>query len=978
MKHPFVHLQVHSAYSLHYGTRRIEELVEEAAKQGYTALALTDINNLYGVHRFIAACKERGVRPIIGSEIRDGGNRTVLLCVNREGFSNLCQLITARMRDEGFSLIENLIRYQGGLIALTDSKEIIHVCAGRVKTLHALLTPFSRAAAYLAAKDGIPLAAAGDVTFLDKDDESLHRVLRAIDRNTTLSRLEESDCAPKGAILFPPERALEIFTDFPQALENTMKIAEVCRFDTIFEGFVFPSCRSHMLRYPGQSSFERLRELVIEGAEIRYGEVSDAVLDRIEYELGIIQSKNFTDYFLVVADIVKKTSRTCGRGSGAASIVAYCLTITNVDPLAYHLYFERFLNPERMDPPDIDIDFAWDERDAIIDSVMADYGRDFAARVCTHNHFQYRGALREVARVYGIPSGETSAFEKYLKPGDIEKDEVWKDVCEFASRMIGLPNHLGVHSGGVVLTPKPISSYVPIETSAMGVPVATWEKDGIEDAGLVKIDLLGNRSLAVIRDAITNVKENNIPFDPNDWHPQDDEATKALLARGDSMGVFYIESPAMRQLQRKTGRGDFEHIVIHSSIIRPAANRYINEYVERLNGKPWVPLHPNLERILDETYGIMVYQEDVSKAAKALAGFSDAKADGLRKIMSKKDKGTRLDEYRKDFFDGSMRNGVGKDTVESIWNMILSFDGYSFCKPHSASYAMVSFQSAWLKAHLPAEFMAAVISNQGGYYTEGAYISEAKRMGLTILHPDVNESDYRYTGRGKYIRVGLMAIGGLRKETAERIIEERRRRGRFSGIEDFCRRVRLLDEDAEALISVGAFDGISAELNRPEQLMQVLLLVQQQKGSADQNQLFDACCSGISRRKELSVYEKRKKEYQRLGFLCDTHPFYFWDEQVKKKNRILAKDIGSHIGKTIQVIGWLVTLKEVITIQGNPMEFVSFEDESAIFETVFFPESYKRFSPLLDERVPFIIKGLVDDDHGAISIHVDNIEKLKH
>ncbi|HOV63740.1 MAG TPA: DNA polymerase III subunit alpha, partial [Spirochaetia bacterium] len=459
---------------------------------------------------------------------------------------------------------------------------------------------------------------------------------------------------------------------------------------------------------------------------------------------------------------------------------------------------------------------------------------------------------------------------------------------------------------------------------------------------------------------------------------QEDEATKALLARGDSMGVFYVESPAMRQLQKKTGRGDFEHIVIHSSIIRPAANRYINEYVERLNGKPWAPLHPNLERILDETYGIMVYQEDVSKVAKALAGFSDAKADGLRKIMSKKDKGTRLDEYRKDFFDGSMRDGVGEDTVESIWNMILSFDGYSFCKPHSASYAMVSFQSAWLKAHFPAEFMAAVISNQGGYYTEGAYISEAKRMGLTILHPDVNESDYQYRGMGKNIRVGLMAIGGLRKETAEKIIEERRRKGRFFGIEDFCRRIRLLDEDAEALISVGTLDGISAGLNRPEQLMQVLSLVQHEKGGADQNQLFDACCSGISRRKDLSVYEKRKKEYQRLGFLCDTHPFYFWDEQVKKKGRILAKDIGSYIGKTIQVIGWLVSVKEVITIQGKPMEFVSFEDESAIFETVFFPESYKRFGPLLDERVPFIIKGLVDDDHGAISIHIDTMEKLKH
>ena len=795
---------VHSAYSLKYGTGKIEDLVSKAVGLGYSSLALTDINNVYGVHRFIAVCREHGVRSIIGIEIRHSEKRAVLLCKDREGFSNLCMLTSKMLQSDGFDLVQCLWAFRAGLVILSDDADILDsLCKGKASQgdVYAMITPFSKAAARFAGRRGIPVAAAGDVSFLEKDDFSVHRVLRAIDLKTTLSRLDESSCAPAGAVLFSKSRAGEVFSDFPDALKNTGAIARKCRFDTIFEGFVFPACPVRMLRFPGQRTEERLRELTLGGAEIRYGEVSDAVLERIDYELGIISEKKFTDYFLAVRDIVVRTSRTCGRGSGAASIVAYGLFITNVDPIRHNLYFERFLNPGRKDPPDMDIDFAWDERDGIIDSVIKDYGDDFAARVCNHNHFKFRGAVREVARVFGIPDPETTAFEKTLPgewtgwgspkirsesaAGSPQYDPVWEEICGLASRIEGLPSIISMHSGGLVITRDPVSSHVPVMKAGSGAPLITWEKDGTEEAGLVKIDLLGNRSLAVIRDAVENIRENGAELDTERWKPEEDEAAIALLARGDSMGVFYVESPAMRQLQKKTGRGDFEHIVIHSSIIRPAANRYINEYVERLKGKVWEPLHPHLEKILDETYGIMVYQEDVSKAAIALAGFSAPDADGLRKIMSKKNKGAKLKQYRKAFFEGAEKNGVDEKTIESVWNMILSFDGYSFCKPHSASYAMVSFQSAWLKAHYPAEFMAAVISNRGGYYTASAYISEAKRMGLEVLHPCVNESRYRYTGSGGKVRVGFMEIRGLRKETAERIVEEREKNGRFKSIADF-------------------------------------------------------------------------------------------------------------------------------------------------------------------------------------------------
>lgn len=977
----FTHLQIHSCYSLLYGSRSISDIVCSAKDIGLEALALTDINNLYGIHPFIETCHEHGIRPIIGSEIRSGQERAVALVKTREGFSNLTRLITLRMKGDGFNLADSLARHSDGIVILSDSPALLERLRREDADLYAMITPDSQRAHLAAQKLGLPCAASCDVTFIDEKDIHIHRALRAISKKGSLANIKDCECAPENSYLFSPEQAKKIFLEFPEALENTEKIAARCIYNTLFNGFIFPD-------YKGLSkgdSASLLRTRTLEGAEIRYGELSESVMERIDFELGIIETKNFSRYFLVVADIVKHASHICGRGSAAASIVSYCLGITNVDPIRHNLYFERFLNPERSDPPDIDIDFAWDERDAIIEHVMKTQGEEFSAMVCTHVHFQERSAVREVARVYGIPENEISGFEKHIfrrsraEHGHDEIDDTWREILLTAERIREFPRHLGVHVGGLVISPDPMSNHVPVEKAPKGVPVITWDKDDAEKAGLVKIDLLGNRSLAVVRDALINLRENGVCIDPNAWDPISDERTVDLIARGNTMGVFYVESPAMRQLQKKTGAGDFEHLVIHSSIIRPAANRFISEYVKRLKGKPYKPLHPRLDHILRETYGIMCYQEDVSKTAVALAGFTSAEADGLRKILTKKNRATRLREYREKFFMNASENGVPDGSIREIWAMIESFDGYSFCKPHSASYAMVSFRSAYLKAHHPAEFMAAVLSNGGGYYTAQAYISESRRMGLKVLQPDINESRAAYYGGNGCIRVGFMAISEIRRCTVLSLLDERQKNGKFKSLQDLLNRVDIPPSDAQSLVSSGALDSIAGGKNRQEQMRSMLLGINKTDLKAEKNgSLFECEEKQISPGRGHSRIEQLKQEYKSLGFLCGAHPLCFWGDKIKLYKRIRAIDIPKYAGRDISVIGWLITRKTILTANGSPMEFVSFEDETDIYETVLFPKAYLEHGNSLDESNPFLITGRVENDMGAVYINVKRLEKIKN
>ena len=991
----FIHLHVHSKFSFCRGASKIEELVDAALERGMPALALTDTNGVYGLVWFLQHAAERGLRPIVGAELRTKTERAVLLARNREGYATLCRLISRRHLEPDFCLTRALEGDRQHLIILSDHLPLL--CAlGKQNGTSLLyvelndprgeppLMDFSR-------KSGIPVAATNDVHFVDPSDFPMHRLLRAIDLNTCLSRIPAEELAGTDRWLKPPDAMARRYPHLDKALENTVRIAGDCSAELDIGKLVFPAFET-----PGGSdAFEHLREECYRGAERRYGELSDSVVKRLEHELAIIKDKGFASYFLVVQDIVRQSARTCGRGSAAASLVSYCLGITHVEPITHNLFFERFLNEGRVDPPDIDIDFPWDERDDVLDYVFRKYGAERAAMIFNHVGFRARAGVREVAKVYGLPEQEIKAVTQRMGyywsikhlPDFVEHDPVYKDmdlkdpwpeIVRLAVKLEGYPRNMSVHCGGVVIVPDRIDRYVPMEPAPKGVRIIQWEKDQAEDAGLVKIDLLGNRSLAVIRDALAAIKENyGVVIDYDTWDPTTDPKTQDLIRRGDSVGVFYVESPAMRQLQQKCGTGDFDHLVIHSSIIRPAANKYIREYVRRLRGGAYQSLHPIMDEVLRETYGIMVYQEDVSRIAMAMAGFNASDADLLRKILSKKRAGKRLEDYREMFYRGAAARGVSRAVVDEVWEMIMSFSGYSFCKPHSASYALVSYKSCYLRAHYPAEFIAAVLTNQGGYYSPFAYVSEARRMGLDVLLPNVNESRKEYWGKDRSIRVGLMQLKGLREAALEEILEERKKRP-FESLEDFLCRADIDPSDTKTLIKSGAMDSISGGATRPEMIWKALAW---HEARASRRPIARSLFQDMQpvAPPHVPQYSARtilEHELETLDFLISRHPLTLYREPLARLRHVRGAELNKYVGRRVTTIGWWVTGKVVTTKEDEPMEFISFEDTSALYETTFFPQTYARFCHMLNRSRPYVLTGLVEEDFGAVTLTVDDVRFL--
>ena len=991
----FVHLHVHSNFSFCRGASKTEELVDAALARGMPVLAITDINGLYGLVWFLQYAAERGVRPIVGADIRAGEEKAVLLARNREGYATLCRLISRRQLEPGFCLSRELLQERQHLIILSDDLALLQALGKHNGTSHIYvelndprteppLLNFSRSS-------GIPLVATNDVYFANPSEFPMHRLLRAIDLNTCLSRIPPQELVNEDRWLKPPEAMAQRYPHLDTALENTLRIAADCSSDFDFGKTVFPAFETP----DGSDVFEYLKTECYRGAEKRYGELSESVVKRLEHELAIIRDKGFAPYFLVVRDIVRQSARSCGRGSAAASIVSYCLGITHVEPITHNLFFERFLNEGRSDPPDIDVDFPWDERDDILNYVFSKYGAERTAMIANQVGFRVRAAVREVAKVYGLPEDEIKAvtrrmgyywsmdhLSEWMMNDPIYKDlefkDPWPEIVALATKLGGYPRNMSVHCGGVVIAPDTVDRYVPVEPAPKGVRIIQWEKDQAEDAGLVKIDLLGNRSLAVIRDALAAIKGNyGTTIDYDLWDPTTDLKTQDYIRRGDTVGVFYVESPSMRQLQQKCQRGDFDHLVIHSSIIRPAANKYIREYVRRLRGGAYQPLHPIMDETLAETYGIMVYQEDVSRIAIAMAGFSATDADFLRKILSKKRAGQKLEDYKERFYQGCTQRGVAHEVINQVWEMILSFSGYSFCKPHSASYALVSFKSCYLRAHYPAEFLAAVLTNQGGYYSSFAYISEGRRMGLKILLPDVNESRKEYWGKHRTIRVGLMQLKGFGEASLEKVIAERKKRP-FASLEDFLRRTGIDPSDTKILIKSGAMDSISAGATRPEMIWKTLAWHESAVSRRSKTRSLFQDLEPI-RTPRVPQYSQRtilEHELETLDFLISRHPLTLYREQLSRLKHIRGADLCRHVGKRVTTIGWWVTGKIVTTKDEEPMEFISFEDTSALYETTFFPETYARFCHMLNRSRPYVLSGLVEEDFGAVTLTVDNVRFL--
>ena len=716
------------------GTIPLMKLITKTKELHMSHIALTEVNGLWGFIRFVQLAKEQGIKAIAGTNLITEMDNVILLAENQTGYENMGRIISCIHDDPDASIPNLLISFHSGLFILTHQDSVLELLSTFIPNSHLFveLRPgiAEAEAQTLANAYQLEIIATGDVYFLSKEDYHTHRILRTIDLNTTLSQLPPNETKDQRHFFRSEKEMIDLFPNSMTAINNSQYLAERCKTDWTYTNTIFPDLSLKNTHRANKA----LRSLVTTGAHERYGKINGLLKKRINYELSLITQKGFAPYFLIVRDIVQQTDSTIGRGSGAASVVSYCLYITQVDPLRYNLQFERFIHPERMNMPDIDIDFPWDERDKILDYIFNKYSTERSAMVSSQVFLQPRSSIREVSKVYGLSEEEIKVITKrigyYSRQTELVKwvqndrrfknldlDDTIIEILKHSEKVIGAFRVSSVHPGGVIIVPDEIRKYVPVLTAPKGVQIVEWEKDQVEDSGLLKIDILGNRSLAVVRDTLKQVGlYRNEYMDYHKIQPVDDLKTKDLMKTGRTMGVFYIESPATRQLLAKAGKVDFEHVVIYSSIIRPAANRYTNLMLDRIHGKPWKLLHQDLE-CLAESYGIMVYEEQVSMVARKIAGFGYAQSDYLRKVISKPALEHVIPRWKRKFISGAINRGYTRKLAQTLWQMIQSFSGYSFCKPHYASYAMLSFTCAYLKAHYPAEFLAAVIANQGGFYS---------------------------------------------------------------------------------------------------------------------------------------------------------------------------------------------------------------------------------------------------------------------
>jgi len=980
----FVFLENHSVYSLCEGTIFLSEIASSAKSRGCRYLALCDTNGFYGIVNFVQACEREGLEPVICARLKSAFFNGILVARTMEGYRMISRLISEIHLCGGNAIGGKLLKAKPeNLFIITGDRELLTSGRENVFSEINVLKKNYREDYLFAKAHGIKPVLIHPIYFQKGEDRRIHLLLRAIDLNKKLSALLPEEVQPVGAFQRSEEEICASYSFMGDALVNSWEIASRSSFPFSLNTTILPQF--------GGNSFSQLKKLCFRGLEKRYDRVTPEILARLGKELTIIRDKGFSDYFLVVHDIVKRAPYTCGRGSAAASLVSYLLFITHVDPIRHNLFFERFMNEERPDPPDIDVDFPWDSRDGVLDYIFEKYSRENSAMVSNHITFSVRSSVREVAKVYGVPEPEinritgrigyyynrsTDDFENY----SVERNPSpsMRKIIHDAVDINGRPRYLSVHCGGVVITPGPVSAYIPVERAPKGVNVIQLEKDQAEDFGFVKIDILGNRSLSVVRDALDLVnKHYGLDLCYETLNPLEDQKTVRMLAEGKTIGVFYVESPAMRQLQKKSGRGDYEHLVIHSSIIRPAANMYIREYIERLHEKPFTPLLPEMGEILDETYGIMCYQEDIIKIAMRVADFPLGEANELRKVISNRRKEARKLELKAQFFKNCRIKQVTEGIIEQIWHMIESFSGYSFCKPHSASYALLSFKACFLKAHYPAEFMGAVLKNQGGYYCPLAYISEARRLGLRVETPEINLSRNEYFGKGDTLFIGFMQIKNLSKAAVKNLLEERKRGGPYRGLIDFMRRTGTSLQNTVLLIKAGCFRGVE-RYNQPQLLYMAHVFQggENRRKNGEETLLEPERTLTPPPLADIQQNQRVKNEIELYGFILSMHPMLYWRRRIKDSDVIRAMDLGNYVGRRVKVSGILITAKTVPTKDDELMQFISFEDETDIFETVFFPKVYNAHALELSPQHPYILYGKVEEEFGVISLNVEELRPV--
>ena len=1046
MAREFVHLHLHSQYSILDGAIRFEELFELLQRYKMKACALTDHGNMFGAIEFYTMAKQQGIKPILGCEVYVAPNsrkersgepyHLVLLAMNREGYRNLCHLVSLGYL-EGFyqkpridlQLLEEL---NGGLLVLTsclkgeipslilrDDWEGARKRASYFKEVFGdrfylelqdngieEQKKVNEGLLKLARELDIKVLATNDCHYLYREDAFLHDVLLCIQTGKTLNDPRRLRFQTDQFHLRSPEEMEALFGHVPQALSNTLEVAERCELELDLGHYQLP----HFDPPEGKTLEGYLEELAEEGLRRRIQErgIKDPrpYWERLERELRVINSMGFAGYFLIVQDFVNWAKERGiavgpGRGSAAGSLVAYCLGITDIDPLEHGLLFERFLNHERVSLPDIDVDFCYARRDEVIQYVKERYGHDKVAHIITFGKMQARAVVRDVGRVLGIPYREVDIIAKLIPGGPnvtlqealtleprlrelAQRDNSYRRLLEIALRLEGMVRHASTHAAGVVIANRSLMDYMPLYRGKDGEITTQYAMKEVEQIGLVKFDLLGLKTLTMIEEILRLLKERRgIEIDLKKI-PLDDPETYRLLSEGDTTGVFQLESQGMRDLLRKIKPQRFSDLVALLALYRPGplGSGMVEDYIKRRRDKQQIQyLHESLRDILEETYGVLVYQEQVMMVASALADFSLGEADLLRKAMSKKVP-EEMARLRDRFIEGAAKKGIDRQKASEIFDSMAKFAEYGFNKSHSAAYALIAYRTAYLKAHYPHEFMAALLtSDMNDSDKVMRYVYECKDRGIEVLKPDINSSLWEFTVEGDSppkIRFGLGAIKNV-GEAAVKAILEARRSGPFKNFTNFCLRVdpkKVNRRAIESLIKAGAFD----EFGPRSRLLDLLPKVIQRasKGRNSQATLFKTSPEEEPPLREWSESEVLRAEKEVLGFYLSGHPLKDYEHQIREKagHTIRAlEDLDP--GQEVRIAGLVVDLREIRTKKGDRMATAEFEDLTGRVEGVIFPDLFRESRPLLLSDAPLLISGILEkDDDGRPRLRVQSLKSL--
>ncbi len=1066
MSSTFVHLHLHTEYSLVDGLVRIKPLVEKVADAGMPAVAVTDQSNLFGMVKFYRAAMVAGVKPVIGVDLwvhnpsePNQPARLVLLCRDNDGYRNLTRLVSRiylEGQQRGIPILQQewLDGASDGLIALSGGRSgdigraLLsgngELAAGQLQRWLSLFPDsyylelqrtgregeeeYLHAAVELAAEHDVPVVATNDVVFAAPDDFEAHEARVCIHQGRTLDDPRRPRHYTKQQYLRTPEEMEELFADIPEAIENSVEIARRCNVDiTLGKNFLpespVPEGKSMEEYFTEQSraGLERRLAVLFDTSSPDFAEKRKPYDERLAVELDVINQMGFPGYFLIVADFIKWSKQNGipvgpGRGSGAGSLVAYALTITDLDPLQYDLLFERFLNPERVSMPDFDVDFCMEGRDRVIDYVAETYGREKVSQIITYGTMAAKAVVRDVGRVLGHPYGFVDRIAKLI-PFEIgitldkalEQEEALRElyrqdeevaaVIDLGRKLEGITRNAGKHAGGVVIAPSQLTDFTPLycEQGAQNL-VTQFDKDDVEAVGLVKFDFLGLRTLTIIDWALRSInhqreKRGAPPIDISAI-PLDDEASFDLLKRCATTAVFQLESRGMKDLIKRLQPDNFEDIIALVALFRPGPlqSGMVDDFINRKHGRARVEYpHPDLEPILKPTYGIILYQEQVMQIAQVLAGYSLGAADLLRRAMGKK-KPEEMAKQREIFTTGALERGVDEKTASHIFDLMEKFAGYGFNKSHSAAYALVSYQTAWLKAHYPAAFMAAVISSDMDNTDKVVtFIDECRDLGLTIAPPDVNNCQYRFTATDdESILYGLGAVKGVGEAAIEAVIESREKDGEFKDLFDFCRRVdprKVNRRVIEALIRSGAMDPLGPNRATLMAALPDAMRVAEQylrDTAAGQDDLFGIAtpASGTTEYRQIREWDEEERlrgEKETLGLYLTGHPIERYLPELKQFVSSRIVDIKPTRNQIITVAGLIVAINTRNSKRGGKLAFVTLDDRSGRIELVVFPEDYERHHDLLLKDRLLIVEGdvTIDDYSGGYRVSAREIYDIE-